>query len=225
MRLRLYDLVGADDLRFSPYCFRAKLALAIKEIDYDTVPVPFTGISGIGRGSFKTVPVLEDRGALVGDSFAIAEHLEANYRGPALFMPGDQGRSAARFVEGMMNAVVQPAMSPLMGADIHARLMEVDKAYFRRTREYRFGKTLEAARAEREQKLPEVRRLLVPLRHALRKSPFLGGASPTFLDAIPFGTIAWAEAVGTLDLLADDPVLTPWFLRCAKVAGATFPNR
>ena len=52
--LTLYDLCGADDLRFSPYCFRAKLALAVKGVAYETIPVPFTGISGIGRGSFRS---------------------------------------------------------------------------------------------------------------------------------------------------------------------------
>ena len=78
------------------------------------------------------------------------------------------GRAATRFVEGLMNGLVQPVISPLMGADIHARLQEVDKAYFRQSREYRFGRSLEAAQAEREARLPELRRLLVLRLHRHR---------------------------------------------------------
>lgn len=219
MTVRLFDLAGANDLRFSPYCFRAKMALALKSVPYETVPVPFTGISGIGHGSFKTVPVLQDRGALVGDSFAIAEHLEATREGPPLFAEGSPGRAAARVVEGLMNGLVQPQVSPLIAADILERLVPADRDYFRSSREQRFGRTLEEARADRPRRTAEVRKLLLPVRHALRDRPFLGGDRPLFVDAIPFGTIAWCVAVGTLDLVGDDPVLGGWFERCRQVAG------
>ena len=222
--LTLYDLCGADDLRFSPYCFRAKLALAVKGVAYETIPVPFTGISGIGRGSFRTVPVLVDGDVKVGDSFAIAEHLEANHDGPTLFPGGAAGRTLARLVEGLMNGLVQPAISPLIAADIHARLQEVDKDYFRQSREQRFGRTLEEAQADRPARLPELRRMLVPLRHALKDRPFLGGAAPAFADAIAFGTLAWPAAIGTLDLVGEDAVLGPWFEAC-RAAGGFGPDR
>jgi glutathione S-transferase len=214
--LVIYDLCGAGDLRFSPYCFRAKMALAIKGLPYSTIPVPFTDIAGIGRGSFKTVPVLVDGDLMIGDSFAIAEHLDAHYPGPALFGSGEEGRAAARLIEGLMNGLVQPQLTPLMGASIHSRLQEADKAYFRASREQRIGKPLEAAEAERAVKLPEVRKRLVPLRHALRERPFLGGEQPMMLDAIPFGTFAWAAAVGALDLAEGDDLLAGWFERCMR---------
>lgn len=225
MTIGLYDLCGAQDLRFSPYCFRAKMALALKGVPYETIPVPFTGIAEIGRGSFRTVPVLVDGDKRVGDSFAIAEYLETTREGPPLFAPGNVGRVSARLIEGLMNGLVQPAISPLMGADIHARLQEADKAYFRQSREYRFGKSLEAAQADRAARLPELRKLLVPLRHALRDRPFLGGDRPMFADAIPFGTIAWTVVIGTLDLLGEDEILAPWFGRCWSAAGLEFPAR
>ncbi len=39
----LYDLAGADPgLRFSPYCWRIKLALAHKNLPYTTVAWRFT---------------------------------------------------------------------------------------------------------------------------------------------------------------------------------------
>ncbi|MDE1903950.1 MAG: glutathione S-transferase N-terminal domain-containing protein, partial [Alphaproteobacteria bacterium] len=37
--LKLFDLAGADDdRRFSPYCWRVKLALAHKGLPVETVP-------------------------------------------------------------------------------------------------------------------------------------------------------------------------------------------
>ena len=35
----LYDLCADNDLRFSPFCWRVKLALAHKGLDYQTEPV------------------------------------------------------------------------------------------------------------------------------------------------------------------------------------------
>lgn len=115
-----------------------------------------------------------------------------------------------------MNGLIQPQLTPLMGASIHSRLQEADKAYFRATREQRIGKPLEVAEAERAARLPDVRRLLVPLRHALRDRPFLGGEQPMMLDAIPFGTFAWAHAIGALDLAEGDELLAGWFDRCLR---------
>jgi hypothetical protein len=43
MGLHLYDLAGAQvERRFSPYCWRAKLALAHKGLAFDTIPWHFT---------------------------------------------------------------------------------------------------------------------------------------------------------------------------------------
>lgn len=218
MTARLYDLAGAGDLRFSPYCFRAKLALAVKGVAVETIPVPFTGIRSIGHGSFRTLPVLEDSGELVGDSFSIALHLERFYPDrPALFAPGEAGQAAARLAEGFMNLVLHPKLLPAMVLDIHNSLQAVDQPYFRHSRESRLGRTLEEVQAGRAGKLEELRLLLWPLRHALTGRAFLGGEHPMFVDAAVFGSIAWSVAIGTVDLLGDDPVLVPWFWRCAAM--------
>ena len=39
MTIQLYDLAGADEnLRFSPFCWRARMALAHKGLAYETIP-------------------------------------------------------------------------------------------------------------------------------------------------------------------------------------------
>jgi hypothetical protein len=48
--VELYDLVGANDLRFSPYCWRTKAVLVYRSIPYTTVYIPSgpNGISLVG---------------------------------------------------------------------------------------------------------------------------------------------------------------------------------
>jgi glutathione S-transferase len=43
MAIQLFELVGQDDRRFSPYCWRTRMALEHKELAYETVPVRFHG--------------------------------------------------------------------------------------------------------------------------------------------------------------------------------------
>src|ERR1700709_562112 len=98
MSIVLYDLAGADpDVRFSPYCWRTRFALAHKGLPVETVPWRFTdreaiAFSGQGKG-----PVVRDEDKVVSDSWAIAEHLEERYPTPTLF-GGATGRAHALFV-------------------------------------------------------------------------------------------------------------------------------
>jgi glutathione S-transferase len=69
MTLRLYDLAGADpDRRFSPYCWRIRLALAHKRLPVETVPWRFTEKAEIAPSGGKTVPVLVDGDRWIADS-------------------------------------------------------------------------------------------------------------------------------------------------------------
>ena len=43
MAITLYDLAGAEaERRFSPFCWRTKMALAHKGVEVETVPLRFT---------------------------------------------------------------------------------------------------------------------------------------------------------------------------------------
>ena len=50
MTLVLYDLVGRDDRRFSPHCWRTRMALAHKGLEHEARPTRFTEIQTIGNG-------------------------------------------------------------------------------------------------------------------------------------------------------------------------------
>ncbi len=80
MSIKLYDLAGADeDRRFSPYCWRTKLALAHKGLKLETIPWRLTEKDRIAFVGSKRVPVIVDGSKQVADSWAIAVYLERAY--------------------------------------------------------------------------------------------------------------------------------------------------
>jgi glutathione S-transferase len=84
---------------------------------------------------------------------------------------------------------------------------EKDRAYFRESREKRFGASLEQVAAEREQRLPAFRQTLEPLRLTLRTQAFLCGETPAYADYIVLGSFQWARCISAFALLeADDPI-------------------
>ncbi len=214
MALVLYDLVGVDDRRFSPHCWRTQMAMAHKGLAFETLPTPFTGICDINDGQQKTLPVIEDNGRWVGDSGQIAEYLEAHYpEGPSLFGP-PPGRALSRFVEQWVSTSLQPGLISLIILDIYRHLRPEDQGYFRTSREQRLQQTLEEAQSGRENRLESFQKSLHPLRFTLKHQPFIGGDTPLYGDYAAFGAFQWARIMSTLRLLqADDPI-NGWFERC-----------
>ena len=86
MTIRLNDLAAAeDDRRFSPYCWRVRMALAHKRLDVETVPWRFSEKDAIAFSGQGSVPVLVDGQTVVHDSWAIAEYLDETYPQRPLF--------------------------------------------------------------------------------------------------------------------------------------------
>ena len=114
MGMQLYDLAGAEsERRFSPYCWRIKLALMHKGLPFDTIPWRFIEEKAIAFSGQGRVPVLIDGDQVVLDSWTIANYLEDRhpdrpslFRGVAaaqlldLSMPGRMWLWLARFAVG-----------------------------------------------------------------------------------------------------------------------------
>ena len=65
----LFDLCGIDEgLRFSPYCWRVRHALAHKGLDVETRPWRFTDKEALAFAHHDKVPVLVDGDTTVTDS-------------------------------------------------------------------------------------------------------------------------------------------------------------
>ena len=208
MPITMYDLAGSDPARrFSPFCWRARMALAHKGLAVETVPWRFTEKDKLPKPNDGRVPVIVDDGRVVHDSTAIADYLEERYADrPSLF--GDEtGRALARFVQNWTETVVQMGLIRLVLLDIYQQIGPEDQAYFRKSREERFGTTLEAFVGDREARLPAFRASLDPLRRTVERQDFLSGATPTYADYVVFGAFQWARAVSDFEVLAaDDPV-------------------
>lgn len=215
----LYDLAARDGRRMSPFCWRAKLALAHKGLDFRAVPTRFTEIGKICGGGYKTVPVLEDEGRTIVDSWAIAEYLEEAYPDRPSLFGGPAGKALSLFVQNWTAAVLHNGLFPLLVKDIHDHLEPADQPYFRESRERRLGKTLEEVQAGRDGGVEAFRRSLLPLRLTLKSQPFLGGDGPLYADYVAFGAFQWLRGISPLQALeADDPVQA-WVLRCRDLHG------
>lgn len=220
MTIVLYELCAADgNRRFSPHCWKVRMALAHKGVPFETRPTRFTQIQEICGGFSPTVPVIEDRSRLVRDFFDIAVYLEETYQERPSLFHGDGGRALARFVESFALTVVHPRLLALIVKDINDQLGPADKVYFRKTREERLGRTLEAVQADREERLPAFREALQPLRHLFGKQPFLGGGTPLFADYILFGPLQWARVISPFKLLDPGDPVAQWFERCLDLYG------
>lgn len=220
MTIILYDLCGRDlKLRFSPYCWRAKMALAHKGLAFDTVPTPFTGIAAVEAGASTTVPVINDDGEVVHDSFDIALYLDEAYPDAPLLFGGEAMVAASRFVEGWAFQTLHPVIMRIIVKDIHDALGEADRPYFRSSREARLGRSLEEHQTGAAANAEPLRAALEPVRRTLTRHEWLGGASPHFADYILFGSLMWLRTVaGHLPLGAEDGVLS-WFERCLDLHG------
>ena len=143
MTLTLYELAGADPaLRFSPFCWRTRMALAHKGLAVETVPWGFTEKGKLPQPNAGRVPVIVDSGTVVHDSTTIADYLEEHYADRPSLFGGEIGRALARFVQNWTETVLQSGIVPLVVLDIHRHSRPQDQDYFRRSREERFGLSL-----------------------------------------------------------------------------------
>lgn len=105
---------------------------------------------------------------------------------------------------------MHPGLIKLLLLDVHNSLTEKDKIYFRESREKLFGKTLEEVVNGREERLPNLQKLLTPLSLTLKQQEFLAGESPGFSDYIVFGAFQWARCISDFSLLQADDSIYEW---------------
>jgi len=220
LAIKLYDLAAAeDDRRFSPYCWRAKMALRHKGLEFETIPWRFTDKDVIAFSGSSTVPVLVDGKNTVHDSWRIALYLEEAYpQRPGLF-EGAQSRALTEFFGQWVFRAVGPALMKVIVLDLFARLHEKDKAYFRESREKRFGMTLEQYGADPTAALAAFRGALEPVRPVLVQHAFVSGKGPGYADYILFGAFQWARAMSPIRLLEPDDPVFAWRERILDLWG------
>ncbi len=211
MSLKLFELVGTDAARpFSPFCWRTRMALAHKGLLAESIPWRFTEKQAIAPHGSEKVPVLLHDERPVLDSWAIATYLEDTFPDHPSLFGGPGGRAMARMLNWWGDIAVVGGIFPLIIADIPKNLAEADAAYFRRSREARFGKSLEEIMAGRDSTVAAFRKSLEPMRLTLKTQDFLGGDAPNYADYIVFGGFQWARVVSPFKLLDADDLVYAW---------------
>ena len=163
----MYDLAGADEnRRFSPYCWRIRMALAHKGLDVECMPWRFTEKDKIKFSGQERVPVLMDSNNTVADSWEIANYLENAYPdSPSLKLNNGE----VLFIKFWTETVLHPELLQMLVLDIHNNLRPEDQSYFRKSREKMLGRPLEEVVANRQDRLPRLQKMMTPLRSTLSK--------------------------------------------------------
>jgi glutathione S-transferase len=202
--LIFHERVGLDGRRISPFSWRIRYALAHKGLDPQVIPTRFAEVGRIrGLSGHDLVPIIEDDGRVVHDTWTIACHLEDRFPDHPSLFGGPAGRGAARLVNIWSDTVLNPALRRLISADFIWCIDPGDRAYFRRSREAQFGMTLEDYCADSERSLPAFIEACAPLERTLSEQPFLAGQAPAYVDYVVFSVFQWARIGSPRDVLAN----------------------
>jgi glutathione S-transferase len=206
--MTLYELAIADGTSASPFVWRVKLALSRKQIAYRSIMLGLTDISGQFGGRFETVPVLEAGGRQMSESTAIADWLDEAFPDLPRIFSCPAERSMIGFFDSWLLQLIVSQVLPIYALDAHDCVATRDRDYYRRSREAYFGRTLEDVVARREERLPDLRLAMEPLRACLADRPFLGGNHPNYADMCLLGLFVFVGTIATLPLLAaGDPLI------------------
>ena len=213
MTIKFYELCGADTSHlFSPHCWKTRYSFAHKGLDYETIPVPFTGVASLEGGTDRRVPVIRDGDAVVEDSLEIAVYLDEKYPKLPSLLGGDASLSLTRFIVSWSQSQLHPEVAKICILDIHNSLAPADQEFFRASREKMFGCTLEEFSAKFPKDAVALNKVLVPLHILLKDQDYIGGSSPMFSDYVIFGALQWLRLCSTTDITIDGRV-GDWFDR------------
>lgn len=206
--LILYELAAGDArVRFSPHCWKVRMALAHKGLEAQCVPWRFFEKDVIAFSTQDRVPVLVHNQRVISDSWKIALYLEEQFPDrPSLFGSAETV-PLTLFVNNWADATLVPALARIIMLDVYDCLDVRDRAYFRSSREARFGMPMEQVVADQEARVSDFHKALGPLRQILATQPFVAGSTPAYADYCIFGMFMWPHCTSPIAVLeTGDPV-------------------
>ncbi|EUC55845.1 glutathione transferase, putative [Rhizoctonia solani AG-3 Rhs1AP] len=210
---------------WSPNTWKTRLALIHKRLPYRVEYVSYPDIEstfkrfGVPATSDKapqyTLPMIADpsddpdgKPTYIADSFKIALYLDDKYPSPtypALFPPGT--RALQRVFAERVSALIQPmapTMLPLVGRS--GFLDDRGEEYYRRTRQARFGKSLEQLADEGRQSWGQVRetwdafgRLIDINEEPNEAVPFVMESQISYADLLLVAVFCWVKRAENSD--------------------------
>jgi glutathione S-transferase len=211
MALIMYERIGHEGRRPSPFSWRIFYALAHKGIDVAFRQVRFADVGTIRSLSGQDkVPVIADGDRIIHDSWNIALHLENRFPDHPSLFGGDTGLNLTRHINFWSDTTLGVAIRHLIAADFIYCLAPEDRAYYRRSREIQFGCTLEAYCADRDRWLGEFAATIAPLELTLAEQPYLAGAEPAYADYVVFSMLQYARLGSPHEILPDGTPVRRW---------------
>lgn len=209
MTIHFYDLVGKNShVRFSPHCWKVRLSLLAKKLNFVGVDVSYTQKELIEFSGQTLLPVLKNGENIISDSWEIIHHLEAHYPEIPLFTVGE---AKAKSFHNWCNTELVPHIRPMVLLKIHNALLPEDQRYFRSTREKSLGMSLEIYCADEQQHIQGLLKTLKTVNTTLENQRFLGGDSINFDDISLMGMLMWIANIRSISFLNEVPALYEWF--------------
>jgi glutathione S-transferase len=207
----MYERIGYQDRRPSPFSWRIYYAIAHKGIDVAYRAVRFADVATIrGLSGQDKVPILVDGDRVIHDSWNIATYLESRFpEHPSLF-GGNTGLGLTRAINIWSDVVLSSAIRRLIAADFIYCLAPEDRDYYRRSREAQFGCSLEAYCADRERWQGEFAATIAPLEQTLSEQPFIAGADPAYADYVLFSAFQYARLGSPHDFVGAGTAVRRW---------------
>lgn len=223
MTLRVFELEGRNDLRYSLFSWRTRLALAHKKLAAEFVPVRLHDKERIAFSGGATVPILCDGDLTIRDSWRIACYLDEKYPDRGSLFGGDIGRGLTLTFSHWVDRTIVPVVVSHLAIDAIANVHNDDRDYYRQSMEKAFGDSLERLAQSRDLWVEGFRNGLSPLRRTLRQQPFIAGKTPAYADFVLFSVLHWAELMSSFKLLAsDDDIIMSWKTRLNELAVQDF---
>ncbi|MFT5420754.1 MAG: glutathione S-transferase [Candidatus Endobugula sp.] len=228
MTITLYELSAANrNVRFSPHCWKSRLALEHKQLSYETEAVWFTEKDKIALSNQPLLPMMTDTDAkgtlIINDSWKIALYLDKKYPDAPSLFADDNVQEKADVMNQWVDTELAQFIRPAILMDIFALIAKQDRDYFRSSREAKIGCSLEEFSANPEQKVVQMGQALEPIRITLNEQPYLGGTEPDYRDICLLSTFLWVACVSKIEFLAKKDVIYRWYQHMLNHYKAVIP--
>ena len=215
--IKLYDLSGKNDLRFSPPCWTVKLCLLHKNIKFETVPVRFSEKDKIAFSGQTLVPILEHEDGYVNDSWEIIKWLDKYYPENKLFI-NETSKNFSYFLYLWTSRQLLPVLFKVIAHEIPNVLEGEDINYYIKTREDRINGPITKFKLNISEFINEFNKMINPIRKIIDVNRFIAGKEPGIEDYIFFGNFKWVSCCSSSNLLEIKDPIHRWFKDLTKIA-------